>query len=147
VLFAVILIGPIVFTRFRRADIALSQLTPTDERRKHVDFTDAYLTSPPGVLLRAGVDAIDVHELQQLRWVVSSASTLTPIVTDRIRPEHDPLVVVDRAQALRVLRSGRGAARTGVRPAMQLRSSRGTRLPVERRPPRDGRSPRLGDER
>jgi ABC-type amino acid transport substrate-binding protein len=100
----------IIQGKLHGADIALSQLTPTDERRKHVDFTDPYLTSPPGVLLRAGVDAIDVHELQQLRWVVSSASTLTPIVTDRIRPEHDPLVVVDRAQALRVLRSGRADA-------------------------------------
>jgi ABC-type amino acid transport substrate-binding protein len=92
------------------ADIALSQLTPTDERRKHVDFTDAYLTSPPGVLLRGDVDAVDVHELQQLRWVVSSASTLTPIVRHRIRPDHDPIVVVDRAQALGVLRAGRADA-------------------------------------
>ena len=92
------------------ADIALSQLTPTDERRKHVDFTDAYLTAPPGVLLRAGMEAMDVHELQQLRWVVSSASTLTPIVQHRIRPEHAPIVVVDRAQALGVLRAGRADA-------------------------------------
>jgi polar amino acid transport system substrate-binding protein len=100
----------IVQGRLHGADIALSQLTPTKERRKHVDFSDAYLTAPPGVLLRDGVDAIDVHELQQLRWVVSSASTLTPVVMHRIRPSRAPLVVVDRAQALRVLRAGRADA-------------------------------------
>jgi polar amino acid transport system substrate-binding protein len=100
----------IVQGHLRGADIAISQLTPTDARRKHVDFTDAYLTSPPGVLLRHGADAVDVHELQQLRWVVSSASTLTPIVMHQIRPAQDPLVVVDRTQALGVLRSGRADA-------------------------------------
>jgi polar amino acid transport system substrate-binding protein len=92
------------------ADIALSQLTPTDERRKHVDFSDAYLTSPPGVLTRGSVAAADEHELQQLRWVVSSASTLTPIVMHQIRPQHDPIVVVDRTEALQVLRAGQADA-------------------------------------
>jgi ABC-type amino acid transport substrate-binding protein len=100
----------IVQGKLRGADIAISQLTPTDERKKHVDFSDAYLSSPPGVLLRNGVNAIDVHELQRLRWVVSSASTLTPTVTHRIRPDRDPIVVVDRSQALRVLREGRADA-------------------------------------
>ena len=100
----------IIQGKLHGADIALSQLTPTDERRKHVDFSDAYLTSPPGVLTRGSVGAADVHELQQLRWVVSSASTLTPIVMHQIRPQHDPIVVVDRTEALHVLRTGRADA-------------------------------------
>src|SRR3954449_8280770 len=36
------------------ADIALSQLTPTKERERSVDFTTAYLDAPPGVLARKG---------------------------------------------------------------------------------------------
>jgi polar amino acid transport system substrate-binding protein len=100
----------IVQGKLHGADLALSQLTPTKERRKNVDFSDAYLTSPPGVLTRGSVAAGDVHALQELRWVVSSASTLTPIVMHRIQPHHDPIVVVDRAQALQVLRSGRANA-------------------------------------
>jgi polar amino acid transport system substrate-binding protein len=92
------------------ADIALSQLTPTKERERSVDFTTAYLDAPPGVLARKGVEANDVHSLQGLRWVVSRLSTLTPIVIDRIRPRRPPVVVDDRSEALAVLRSGRADA-------------------------------------
>jgi polar amino acid transport system substrate-binding protein len=51
-----------------------------------------------------------VHGLRELHWVTSRVSTLTPIVMDRIRPNRDPIVVEDRAQALDVLRSGRAQA-------------------------------------
>jgi polar amino acid transport system substrate-binding protein len=102
--------GQIVRGKLGGADIALSQLTPTEERERSVDFTTAYLDSPPGILARKGVDATDVQSLQGLRWVVSRLSTLTPIVTDRIRPDRPPVVVEDRSQALAVLRSGRADA-------------------------------------
>jgi len=102
--------GQIVHGKLGGADIALSQLTPTRERERSVDFTTAYLDSPPGVLARKGVDATDVQALQGLRWVVSRLSTLTPIVIDRIRPDRAPIVVDDRSQALEVLRSGRADA-------------------------------------
>jgi polar amino acid transport system substrate-binding protein len=88
------------------ADLALSQLTPTDEREKVLDFTGAYIEAPPGILARREVEAIDVKELRALRWVVSSLSTLTPIVMERIRPIREPVVVDDRTQALRVLGNG-----------------------------------------
>ena len=102
--------GAITHGRLQGADIALSQLTPTKERERSVDFSTAYLDAPPGVLATAGVDASDVKGLRELRWVVSSLSTLTPIVMDRIRPVRPPVVVADRTQALRVLRSGRADA-------------------------------------
>lgn len=92
------------------ADLALSQLTPTDERERSLDFTSGYLTAPGAVLARPGVEATDVKGLRDLRWVVASASTLTPTVNDVIRPSRDPIVVEDRAQALAVLRSGRAEA-------------------------------------
>src|SRR5215218_670056 len=92
------------------ADLALSQLTPTSEREKSVDFSTPYLTAPPGVLALRNVDARDVHGLQELRWVTSRVSTLTPIVLERIRPHRDPAMVEDRTQALAVLRSGRAQA-------------------------------------
>jgi polar amino acid transport system substrate-binding protein len=89
------------------ADLAISQLTPTEERAKSVDFSTAYVNAPPGVLARAGVEASDVKSLRELRWVVSRLSTLTPVVMDRIRPSEPPVVVDDRSQALAVLLSGR----------------------------------------
>jgi polar amino acid transport system substrate-binding protein len=102
--------GAIIHGRLGGADLALSQLTPTKEREKFVDFTAPYLDSPPGVLARKGVEASDVKRLRELDWVVSRLSTLTPIVHDRIRPVRPPVVVDDRSQALAVLRSGRADA-------------------------------------
>lgn len=92
------------------ADIAISQLTPTDERERRLDFTTPYLTAPAGVLARVGTKASDVESLRGLRWVVSRSSTLTPIVKRDIRPKRAPIAVADRAGALQVLRAGRADA-------------------------------------
>jgi polar amino acid transport system substrate-binding protein len=92
------------------ADLALSQLTPTAEREKVLDFSTPYLSAPPGILALRGVEGSDVHDLQELRWVTSRASTLTPVVTDRIRPIRDPVEVVDRTEALAALRAGAAQA-------------------------------------
>lgn len=92
------------------ADLALSQLTPTKEREKSLDFTTPYLTAPPGILARTSVEASDVDGLRDLRWVISRVSTLTPIVDDRIRPTTAPVVTLDRSAALRVLRAGKADA-------------------------------------
>src|SRR2546430_938655 len=51
-----------------------------------------------------------VRSLQGPRWVASRLTTLTPIVTDRIRPSRPRVVVDDRSEALAVLRSGRADA-------------------------------------
>src|SRR5262249_2159157 len=92
------------------ADIALSQLTPTAARERHLDFTTPYVLGPPGVLARTSGDASDVKGLGDLRWVGSSTSTLTPIVDSKIRPATAPIVVEDRTAALDVLRAGRADA-------------------------------------
>jgi polar amino acid transport system substrate-binding protein len=100
----------LVAGELRNADLALSQLTPTTKREHSLDFTTPYLTAPPGVLARQGVEATDLETLRDLRWVVSSSSTLTPIVLDRVRPKHDPIEVEDRTAALQVLRAGKADA-------------------------------------
>jgi polar amino acid transport system substrate-binding protein len=99
--------GDIIKGKLGGADIALSQLTPTKEREKSVDFSTAYIDAPPGILARKSVEASDVKTLRDLRWVESRLSTLTPIVEDRIRPRSPAVLVDDRTQALEVLRSGR----------------------------------------
>lgn len=92
------------------ADIAMSQLTPTKEREHDLDFTAPYMSAPPAVLALRGVEAADVHDLRALRWVVSSTSTLTPIVERRIRPDRPPDVTEDRTAALDKLRPGNAEA-------------------------------------
>jgi polar amino acid transport system substrate-binding protein len=102
--------GSLAAGKLRGADIALSQLSPTDEREKSLDFSTPYVNAPAGVLALRTAQASDVKGLQALRWVVSRFSTLTPIVKRDIRPARAPIVVDDRAQALAVLRSGRANA-------------------------------------
>lgn len=92
------------------ADVALSQATPTSEREEAVDFSIAYITTTPGVLARAGVESRDAQDLQGLRWLVTYPSTLSTIVTDRIRPDEDPVEVEDRDAAIAALLSGSGDA-------------------------------------
>jgi polar amino acid transport system substrate-binding protein len=100
----------IVAGRLGGADLALSQLTPTRGRERVLDFTSPYVRAPPGVLALKRVGARDVAGLQKLHWVASRTSTLTPILDDTIRPNETPLVVDDRAEALRALRGHRAEA-------------------------------------
>lgn len=96
----------IIRGKLHGADMALSQLTPTKKRDQFVDFTTPYLTAPPGVLARTGVEATDVHGLKALHWVASRTSTLTPILMHTIRPNQEPLMTEDRSEALGILRTG-----------------------------------------
>jgi polar amino acid transport system substrate-binding protein len=102
--------GQIIKGQFHGADLALSQLTPTEEREHSVDFSAPYLSAPPGVLARVEADAADAHDLRELQWVVSRLSTLTPVVRDRVRPTKAPIEVEDRTEALEALRFGRANA-------------------------------------
>ncbi|MEZ5139274.1 MAG: ABC transporter substrate-binding protein [Acidimicrobiales bacterium] len=86
------------------ADIAISTITPTAERDRVLDFTSPYLDAPPGVLVRPGTEVRDAQDLRALRWAVVGASTLTDVVTERIRPDEAPLEVDDRTEQLRALR-------------------------------------------
>jgi len=92
--------------RLGEADIGLSQVTPTAEREKTASFSTPYLSAPPGVLARVGIDASDLKGLRDLRWVVGRVSTLTPIVNDTVRPTRSPVVVADRGSELQILRAG-----------------------------------------
>jgi polar amino acid transport system substrate-binding protein len=96
--------------RLHGADLALSQLTPTSEREKVLDFSDPYLESPPGVLALKAVQGSDAKELRSLRWVASRLSTLTPVLDAEIRPDTPTLFVDDRTEALQALESGRAEA-------------------------------------
>jgi polar amino acid transport system substrate-binding protein len=81
------------------ADLALAQLTPTAERDRHLDFTDAYLRAPPGVLVRAGTEVPDVHAARRLSWAVQDATTLEDALEDQVRPQDAP----DRVGSLATL--------------------------------------------
>ena len=79
----------------------ISQLTPTKERQNVLAFTTPYLTSPPGVLALHNVEASGRRPaLRQLEWVISTTSSLTPILNSQVRPIDAPVVTEDRTAAL-----------------------------------------------
>jgi polar amino acid transport system substrate-binding protein len=75
-----------------------------------LDFSTPYLLAAPGVLVRAGTRAPDEAALRELRWVALASSTLTDVLEDQVRPEHDPLVVDTRSDALAAIDAGRADA-------------------------------------
>lgn len=99
--------GELVTGHLSGADLALSELTPTAEREKVLDFSTPYLVAPPGVVVRPGTGVRDLAALRQLRWVVVTGSTLTDIVNDDVRPERSALEVAGRPDALDAIDSGR----------------------------------------
>jgi polar amino acid transport system substrate-binding protein len=91
------------------ADLAVSQLTPSDEREERLDFSTPYASAAPTVLVRTGVvdTPADAALLKDLRWAVLDRSTLTAVVEDRVVPDATPLVVDSRMALLEAIRSGR----------------------------------------
>lgn len=92
------------------ADLGVSQLSPSAEREEVLSFSAPYLRAAPAVLARAGTGGRDTEAIRDLRWVVRRASTLTTVVSDRIRPTDEPLRVETRAEALESLRDDRADA-------------------------------------
>jgi polar amino acid transport system substrate-binding protein len=102
--------GDLIAGHLHGADLALSELTPTAERSKVLDFSTPYLVAPPGVVVRPGTSTPDLAALRPLRWVTLKGSTLTSIVDNQVRPEHRALEVAGRPEALEAIDSGRAQA-------------------------------------
>jgi polar amino acid transport system substrate-binding protein len=102
--------GDLVAGRLHGADLALSELTPTGEREKVLEFTTPYLVAPPGVVVRPGTSTPDLAALRKLRWVTLTGSTLTGVVVNQVRPDHRPLEVGSRPQGLEAIDSRRADA-------------------------------------
>lgn len=86
-------------------DIALSQITITDGRKKVVNFTQPYYSSDQGVLVRAGTK-IDKDTIKTMRLAVEQGTTTLQYVTDRIRPVQAPSVFPQTAPMFAALAAG-----------------------------------------
>jgi polar amino acid transport system substrate-binding protein len=102
--------GSLISGHMNGADLALSQLTPTAQRSKVLDFSSPYLDTPPGVVVRPGTRTPDLAALRTLQWVALRGSTLTRIVQAIVRPIHQVLLVASRPQALQAIQLGRAQA-------------------------------------
>ncbi len=89
------------------ADLALSDITVTDERSQHVDFSTPYLSAPPAIVVRPGTDVPDVHDARALSFAVEEGTTLQEALHEAIEPLTAPLVLAHQREVLSALRGGR----------------------------------------
>jgi polar amino acid transport system substrate-binding protein len=87
-------------------DVALSQVTITDERAQVVDFTEPYFESDQGVLVMAGTEVATVEDAKALQWGVQSGTTGASYVSDTLQPEQEAQVFQDLAAGFAALQAG-----------------------------------------
>jgi polar amino acid transport system substrate-binding protein len=87
-------------------DVALSQVTITDERKQVVDFTEPYFESDQGVLVKAGTEVKTVEDAKALQWGVQSGTTGADYVTDTLKPDQEPQVFQDLSAGFAALEAG-----------------------------------------
>jgi polar amino acid transport system substrate-binding protein len=87
-------------------DVALSQVTITDERREVVDFTEPYFASDQGVLVAAGTEVATVEDAKALQWGVQSGTTGLDYVTDVLQPEQEAQVFQELPAGFAALEAG-----------------------------------------
>jgi polar amino acid transport system substrate-binding protein len=92
------------------ADLALSDITITDERAEHLDFSTPYLKAPPAVLVRPGTEVADVDAARDLHFAVQHDTTLKTALESSIEPTRSPLVLEHQSEVLAALRTGRANA-------------------------------------
>jgi polar amino acid transport system substrate-binding protein len=88
-------------------DLALSQISITDERKQVVDFSEAYFESQQGVLVKAdsGVDVKTLDDAKKIQWGVQTATTALDLL-DKIKPDKQPRVYPQLADGYTALEAG-----------------------------------------
>jgi polar amino acid transport system substrate-binding protein len=92
------------------ADLAISDITITEARAEHLDFSDAYLKAPPAIVVRPGTEVPDINAARGLHWSVQHDTTLKEVLEASIEPTTKPLVFEHQRDVLAALRSGRANA-------------------------------------
>jgi polar amino acid transport system substrate-binding protein len=87
-------------------DVALSQVTITDERKQVVDFTEPYFESDQGVLVMTGTKVDTVEEAKALQWGVQSGTTGADYLANTLKPDSEPQVFQDLAAGFAALQAG-----------------------------------------
>lgn len=88
------------------ADVAISDVSATDERAEVVDFSVSYLPAVPAILTTEGREVRDVHGARELTWAVERDTTLETALDQQIRPEHDVVRSATQDAAIAELTSG-----------------------------------------
>jgi polar amino acid transport system substrate-binding protein len=87
-------------------DVALSQVTITDERKQVVDFTEPYFESDQGVLVMEGTQVETIDDAKALQWGVQSGTTGADYLTAEVQPDQEPQVFQNLADGFAALEAG-----------------------------------------
>jgi ABC-type amino acid transport substrate-binding protein len=86
-------------------DIALSEITITEERKKVLNFTEPYFSSDQGVLVKTGTK-IDKDNIRKMRLAAEQATTTLQYIVDNIKPVEQPKVYPSVAGMYAALAAG-----------------------------------------
>lgn len=86
-------------------DIALSEITITEERKKAVNFTDPYFDSDMGILVKAG-DKVTAENIKTKRLGVKQGTTTLQFLLDHVKPTEQPKVYPEVAAMYAALAAG-----------------------------------------
>jgi polar amino acid transport system substrate-binding protein len=92
------------------ADLALSDITITEPREQHLDFSTPYLKAPPAIVVRPGTEVADVNAARDLHWAVQNDTTLKEALEKQIEPTTKTLVFEHQSEKLAALENGRAEA-------------------------------------
>ena len=81
----------VVTGQARGFDIALSEITITEERKKVLNFTEPYFSSDQGILVKTGTK-IDSNNIRKMRLAAEQATTTLQFIIDNIKPVEQPRV-------------------------------------------------------
>jgi polar amino acid transport system substrate-binding protein len=89
-------------------DLALSQASITDDRKKVVDFTKPYFESQQGVLVKGDSDlkVKSVADARKVKWGVQTGTTAIDMLNNLIKPDSEPQVYQNLADAYAALDAG-----------------------------------------
>ncbi len=86
-------------------DLALSQISITDERKKVVDFSVPYFSSDIGIMAKAGT-AVTQETVKGMRIGVQQGTTAADFVADKLKPTTPPKVFPDTPSMFTALQAG-----------------------------------------
>ena len=91
----------------RGADLGLSQITITDERRRDLAFSTPYYRDDDGVVMAAGEELTDLKTARERRWGAITDSTQLALLRDVLRPDVEPEAFADSVAAIDAVARGR----------------------------------------
>ena len=92
------------------ADLALAQITITDEREDQVAFSVPYYTDEAGAVLAAGEELTDLETAKEQRWAVQRGTVEAEFLADVVRPDDEPTLFDDAVACIDAVAAGRADA-------------------------------------